>query len=138
MMTAGWRCSAVLQIERVEPIAESSRPIVMPGDDKKRFLIVADHRGAEDAPLGIVRAPHIDVFAAGSRLPEPRRPQGDGAAVGTAILLVRVVDVHRVVHRCDDDSVKGSLYAGDSHIGGCIDRECGHIQRLSDHLTIGK
>ena len=129
---------SVLQIERVEPIAEFSRPVAMPGNDKERSLIVADHRRAEDSPLGIVRAPHIDVFTAWSRLPEPRRPQGDRAAVGTAILLVRVVDVHRVVHRGDDDSVKGSLYAGDSRISRCIDREGGHIQRLSDDLTIGK
>ena len=69
MIARGLPVQSILQIERMEAIAEAARPIVMPGDDKESCLIVADYRGAQDSPLGIVRAPHIDVFPARSRLP---------------------------------------------------------------------
>src|SRR5687767_14831759 len=73
-----WRCnmSAVLELERVQPILVVVVPtIVVPRDHVDDRLGGIYHRCTENAPLGIVGGPHVDLATAGSRLPKPGRPQ---------------------------------------------------------------
>ena len=80
--------------------------IIVPGGNVEGLAVVADNGRAHDAPFGIVRAPHVDFFVARLRRSEPRRPKRNSAAVRAAVLLVRIIDVYGVVHRCDDHRIE--------------------------------
>jgi hypothetical protein len=127
---------AVLQVERVQPVGQALRAVVVPGHRIERLLVVADHRGAEDAPLRIVRAPHVDVFAALAGLSQPCRPQRHGPAVGPRCCLVGVVDVHRVVHRREDDGVECALHERRVRIASRVDAQAGDVEGLRNDLTV--
>jgi hypothetical protein len=110
----------------------------MPGHDEEGRTLGIDHGSREDPPLGIVRAPHVDVLAPGTRRAQPGRPERPGAAVGQTVLAVGVVDVHRVVKGRDHDGVEGSL---DGRRGGTrprVDAELGYVEGLRHHLPVDK
>ena len=128
---------ALLHVERMQLEAEALRPVVVPPDHVERGFVVAHHRRPEDAPLRIVGAPHVDVFAAGARLAEPGGPERNRPAVGPAPFSIGVVHVHRVVHRGDDHRVERALHERRVRVARRVDPKSGYVQRLGDDLAVG-
>ena len=128
---------AVLKIESVQFVSQPLRSVVVPGHHIHCRLLSVDDWSAENAPLWIVGAPHVDVFATRTRRSEPGRPEWHGAPFGTARFLVGIVDVHGVVHSRDHDSIERALHERRVRVPTSVDAQRRDVQRLRHDLPIG-
>ena len=128
---------AVLQIERVQLVAQALRAVVVPGHHIQRLLSAL--------MTGVLRMPHSGslVLHMSMSLPPGRGCPSHVAQSGTVrpsgprCFLVGVVDVHGVVHRREDDGVERALHERRVRVASRVDAQAGDVQRLRHDLPVG-